>query len=196
MMMDTITNANITPDILIAVGFPPLVVVAVDASVVDDEVNSVVVADVVEDFGRNGVTMGWPLKMGTKDVLCDDIDEDVDDASASVCVCVSADVEVGASPSCASIATPISPLTIAFEPVLKTLLPSLAVRPVRTADSVLGHALFLATGHLANVTADFVAAGFPNGAASVRDAGIALLAVSLAVGAALSDRGHAAVVAD
>ncbi|UKZ75744.1 hypothetical protein TrVFT333_003437 [Trichoderma virens FT-333] len=195
MMIDTITTANITPDILIAVGFPPLVVVAVNASVVDDEVNSVVVADVVDDFGRNGVTMGWPLKMGTKDVLCDDIDEDVDDASASVCVCVSVDVEAGASPSSfASIA--INPLTIAFEPVLKTLLPSLAVRPVRTADSVLGHALFLATGHLANVAADFVAAGFPNGAASVRDAGIALLAVSLAVGAALSDRGHAAVVAD
>ncbi|KAK4071651.1 uncharacterized protein Triagg1_5889 [Trichoderma aggressivum f. europaeum] len=84
-----------------------------------------------------------------------------------------------------------------IEPILETLLASLAVRPARTADPVLRHALLLATRHLAKVTSDLIAADVSNGTAPVGDARIALLAVSpAAVGAAHSHGGHAAVVAD
>lgn len=92
-MVDTKTNASVTPDIFTAAGVPPLVVVAATAALVDDEVTSVVVVDVVDGFGRNGVTMGWLI--GTEEELCDDIDVGVD---SFPCVCVSADVEAGASP--------------------------------------------------------------------------------------------------
>lgn len=98
-MVDTKANASVTPNIFTAAGIPPLVVVAATASVVDDEVTSVVVVDVVDGFGRNGVTMGWLI--GVEEELCDEIDVDVDVDSSPcvcVCVCVSADVEAGASP--------------------------------------------------------------------------------------------------
>lgn len=98
-MVDTITNVSVTPDIFTAAGVPPLVVVAAAAAVVDDEETSVVVVDVVDGFGRNGVTMGWLI--GVEVELWDEIDVEVDvDSSACVCVCVpvSADVEAGASP--------------------------------------------------------------------------------------------------
>lgn len=92
--MDTKINASVTPDIFTAAGVPPLVVVAAAAAVVDDEGTSV---DVVDGFGRNGVTMGWLI--GVEEELCDEIDVDVD-STPCVCVCVSvsADVEAGASP--------------------------------------------------------------------------------------------------
>lgn len=95
--MDANANANVIPDIFTTAGVPPLVVVAAVASVVDDEATSVVVVDVVDGFGRNGVTMGWLI--GVEEELCDEIDVDVD-SSPCVCVCVpvSADVEAGASP--------------------------------------------------------------------------------------------------
>lgn len=93
MIVDTKTNASVNPDIFTAAGVPPLVVVAGAAAVVDDEVPSVVVVDVVDGFGRNGVTMGWLI--GMEEELGGDVD-----SSACVCVCVSvsADVEAGASP--------------------------------------------------------------------------------------------------
>jgi hypothetical protein len=91
MMVDTKTNANVTPDIFTTAGDPPLVVVAAVAAVVDDEMTSVVVVDVVDGFGRNGVTMGWLI--GVEEELGGDVDVDV--ASSA---CVSADVEAGASP--------------------------------------------------------------------------------------------------
>lgn len=96
-MMDANANANVIPDIFTTAGVPPLVVVAAVASVVDDEATSVVVVDVVDGFGRNGVTMGWLI--GVEEELRDEIDVDVD-SSPCVCVCVpvSADVEAGASP--------------------------------------------------------------------------------------------------
>ncbi|KAK4071652.1 uncharacterized protein Triagg1_5890 [Trichoderma aggressivum f. europaeum] len=106
MMADTKTNANVTPDIFTVTGVPPLVVVAGAGAVVDDEVPSVVVVDVVDGSGRNGVTMGWLI--GMEEELGGDVDMDVDvDSSACVCVvdppacvsaCVSVDVEAGASP--------------------------------------------------------------------------------------------------
>lgn len=84
-----------------------------------------------------------------------------------------------------------------IEPILETLLSSLAIRPARTADPVLRHALLLATGHLAKIASDFIATDMSNGAAPVGDARIALLAESpAAVGTAHSHGGHAAVVAD
>ncbi|KAJ4862531.1 hypothetical protein T069G_03485 [Trichoderma breve] len=98
-MMDTNVNASVTPDIFTAAGVPPLVVVAAAASVVDNEAISVVVVDVVDGLGRNGVTMGWFI--GVEVELWDEIDVEVDiDSSPCVCACVpvSADVEAGASP--------------------------------------------------------------------------------------------------
>lgn len=97
IIMDTKTKASIIPDIFTAAGVPPLVVVVAAAAVVDDEATSVVVVDVADGFGRNGVTMGWLI--GVEEELGGDVDADVD-STPCVCVCVpvSADVEAGASP--------------------------------------------------------------------------------------------------
>lgn len=79
---------------------------------------------------------------------------------------------------------PSSTLAILLESVLKTLLPSLAIRPIRTTHSILGHALFVATRYLANIASHYVATGVSNGTAAVSDAGITLFTVSFAVRAA------------
>ncbi|KKP07182.1 hypothetical protein THAR02_00718 [Trichoderma harzianum] len=82
------------------------------------------------------------------------------------------------------------------KPILKALLSSLTIRSVRTAHPVLRHAFLLATGHLAKIASDFIAADMSNGTAPVRNTGIALLAEPpAAVSTAHGHGGHAAVVA-
>lgn len=100
-----------------------------------------------------------------------------------------------ASIAAVAVVTAIDALAILLEPILKTFLSNLTVCAVWTANSPLGHAIDLATMHLAYAASDFVAADLSNGAAAVCDARIALLAESKAVGAAFAAKRHAAGVA-